>query len=79
MSKMIQIRDVPSWLHKELVRRAKSRNQTLTQYIQGVLECEVSRPPAHEVFERIHTRKPVTLDLPVAAVIRAARDRRQAF
>jgi hypothetical protein len=76
MSKMIQVRNVPGWLHKELVRRAKSRNQTLTQYVQDVLEREVSRPPSDEVFARIRGRRRVRLDRPVGEIIREQRERR---
>ena len=53
MAKMIQVRNVPDGLHRELVRRAKARRQALTDYIQGVLEKEVSRPPVNELVERI--------------------------
>ena len=47
---MIQVRNVPDRLHSELMRRAKARGQTLTDYIEELLEREVSRPPAWEVF-----------------------------
>ena len=73
---MIQVRNVPDALHRELVRRAEARGETLTQYIQGILEREVSRPPAAEVLERIRSREPVELDRPVAEVIREERARR---
>jgi hypothetical protein len=72
-AKMIQVRHVPAALHRELVRRAKARGETLTQYIQGVLEREVARPPAEEVFARIRSRAQVSLDRPVAETIRAER------
>jgi hypothetical protein len=78
MSKMIQIRDVPPWLHRELVRRAKARGQTLTQYLQGVLEREASRPAAEEVFARIHARRRVALERPAAELIRGERAKRGA-
>jgi hypothetical protein len=61
MAKMIQVRNVPNRLHRELVRRAKASGQTLTDYIQEVLEREVARPPANEVFERISSRAPIRL------------------
>jgi plasmid stability protein len=73
MSKMIQIRNVPDKLHKILVKRAAARNETLTQYIQQILEREVSRPPAEEVFERVQTRQAVHLDAPIADWIEAER------
>lgn len=77
MSKMIQVRNVPDRLHRELVRRAKARGQTLTHYIQEILEREVSRPPAEEVFERIARMTPVNLGAPAADLLRAERAERE--
>lgn len=70
---MIQVRNVPDRLHRELVRRAKSRGQTLTDYIQEILEREVARPPAHEVLRRIATHAPVDFGVSVAELIREER------
>jgi plasmid stability protein len=70
---MIQVRNVPDRLHRELVRRAKSRGQTLTDYIQEILEREVARPPAHEVLQRIATHKPVDFGMAAAELIREER------
>lgn len=61
MPKMIQVRNVPEDLHNELRRRAKLRGQSLTEYIEEILEREVARPPAEEVFARIRSREPVDL------------------
>lgn len=74
---MIQVRNVPEALHGELVRRARARGQTLTDYIQGILEREVSRPPAEELFRRIAGREPVDLGSPAADLLRAERSRRE--
>lgn len=74
---MIQVRNVPDELHRELTKRARTRGQTLTDYIQEILEREVARPPAREVFERIGSRTPVDLDRPVAEVIREEREGRE--
>ena len=76
MSKMIQVRNVPLRLHRELTKRARARGKTLTDYIQEILECEVSRPPANEVFERIASRPAVDLGRPAAAIIRGEREAR---
>ena len=76
MSTMIQVRNVPSWLHRELVRRAKMRGETLTQYVQRVLERDVARPPAEQVFARIRSRRRVRLGGTAAAVIRGERSKR---
>jgi antitoxin FitA len=76
MPKMIQVRSVPDKLHRELLRRAKKRGQTLTDYIQQILEREVARPPAEDVFERIARRTPVNIGRPIAEIIREERERR---
>ena len=70
---MIQVRNVPETLHRELVRRATARGQTLTAYIQEILEREVARPPVEEVLARIRAAEPVELDESPAEAIRAAR------
>jgi hypothetical protein len=53
---MIQVRNVPPELHDELVRRARLAGKTLTAYVQEILEREVDRPPAEEVFARTKAR-----------------------
>jgi len=73
---MIQVRNVPERLHRELVRRAKARRMTLTAYIEEILRREVSRPTMEEIFRRIESREPVKLDQPVAELIRAQREER---
>jgi plasmid stability protein len=78
MSKMIQVRNVPERLHRELARRAKARSQTLTDFIQEILEREMARPPADEVFDRVESREPVDLDISVAELIKADRSEREA-
>lgn len=74
--KMIQVRDVPSRLHRELVRRAKRRGQTLTDFIEEVLEREVARPEAEEVFERVRSRAAVELGESAAEILRSERSRK---
>ncbi len=78
MSKMIQVRNVPDRLHRELSRRARARGQTLTDYIQELLEREVARPPAVEVFDRIQARPPVKLGRSAAELIHEERAGREA-
>lgn len=77
MPTMIQIRNVPDRLHRELVKRARRRGQTLTRYLQDVLEREIERPPAEVVFERIESSPPSRLGRPVAELIREERADRQ--
>ena len=73
---MIQVRNVPARLHRELVRRARARGETLTQYVQSVLERGVARPDPEEVFDRIRGRVRVPLERPVVDIIRAERGNR---
>ena len=72
MPKMIQVRSVPDRLHRELVRRARKRGRTVTSYIREILEREVSRPLAEEVFEQIARATP-DLGRPAADFIREER------
>ena len=78
MPKMIQVRNVPDRLHAELVRRARAANQSLTDYVQALLEREVARPPVAELLERIGRREPVELERPASEIIREERTRREA-
>ncbi|MEO9037224.1 MAG: hypothetical protein ABI442_17115 [Gemmatimonadaceae bacterium] len=70
---MIQVRNVPDRLHRELLRRANQSHLTLTEYVERVLEREVSRPPVAEILERIASREPVDLGRPAADLLRAER------
>ena len=75
MSKMIQVRNVPDSLHRELLGRSRARGVTLTRYIQDLLEKEVSRPPATEIVERIAVRPGVALRQTAAEILREERER----
>ena len=73
MSKMIQVRNVPDRLHRELTRRATERGQTLTAYVQEVLEREASRPLLREWLEGIRKRGPIAPEVSSADLIKAER------
>jgi antitoxin FitA len=75
MARMIQVRNVPDRLHRELTQRARQRGQTLTDYVEQLLEREVSRPSREEVFDRIASRTPVDLRKSAAELIREERRR----
>jgi hypothetical protein len=74
MAKMIQVRNVSERLHRELSRRARSRGQSLTTYIEAILEREVSRPSREELEARIRSREPV--DVSVDDIVRWIRQDR---
>jgi antitoxin FitA len=74
MAKMIQVRNVSDRVHRELTRRARKRGQTLTGYIEELLEREVSRPSRDEWEARLRTREPVDVSIDeIVADIRAMR------
>jgi len=73
---MVQVRNVPDALHQELMRRARARGQTLTDFIQEILEREVARPQPEEIFHRIRGRTPVALPRQAAALVREEREKR---
>ncbi|MFN8102825.1 MAG: hypothetical protein U0U69_00015 [Acidimicrobiia bacterium] len=75
MARMIQVRDVRPELHAELMRRAKLRGMTLTAYLEEILEREVARPPADEVFDRIEARGRLGM-LTADAIVRMIREMR---
>ena len=70
---MIQVRDVRSALHAELVRRAKLRGMTLTDYVESILEREVALPDADEWLAQVLSREPAPAFADDAS-IRALRD-----
>lgn len=73
MSVMIQVRNVPDSLHRELVRRAEARGMTLTAYVQSILEREVGLMPLTDVVRRIAELEPIQSDYPVSDLVRADR------
>jgi plasmid stability protein len=78
MSKMIQVRNVPDRLHRELTRRARAGGETLTEYVERILEREVARPQSQEVFDRIARRSRVDLGETAAELIKRERAARKA-
>jgi len=78
MSKMIQVRNVPDRLHRELTRRARASGETLTEYVERILEREVARPVPQELFDRIARRSRVDLGKPAAELINRERTSRKA-
>jgi hypothetical protein len=73
MSKMIQIRNVPDELHRELKVRAAEQGLSLSDYVLGELEGLVGKPTMAEFVERIKQQEPVDLGISGAEIIRAQR------
>ena len=74
--KMIQIRNVPDWLHREIERRARAQGMTMTAFLQQLLEREVALPPVDDVFARVESHEPVDLGRPAAEFVHEGRAQR---
>ena len=74
MSKMIQIRNVPDELHRELKARAARAGMTLSDYLLRELRQVASRPELEDLLERIERRGPVRVPVPPSEAVRIERD-----
>lgn len=73
---MVQIRDVPDGLHRELKARAARAGLSLSDYLKNELEQLTARPDLAEVLERAERQAPGVPSSAVVAAIRADRDAR---
>jgi plasmid stability protein len=73
---MIQIRNVPDQLHRELKARAALNGMTLSDYLLGELRSLAARPTMREWLAETESLEPVETDETPAQAIRAERERR---
>jgi plasmid stability protein len=76
MSKMIQLRNVPDALHRSLKARAAMAGMSLSDYLLMEIKEIAERPTLTELRERLHQRKPITVQLDTARVVREGREAR---
>lgn len=76
MSKMIQLRNVPDALHRSLKARAALAGMSLSDYLLAEIKEIAERPTLEELRERLHKRKPVSVRLDTARVVRREREAR---
>ena len=76
MSKMIQLRNVPDDLHRSLKARAALAGMSLTDYLLAEIREIAERPTLAELQERLRQRKPVSVRIDTARLIREERDSR---
>lgn len=74
--KMVQVRNVPDPLHRELKARAARAGMSLSDYLLRELEAIASRPTREEILARIAARSPVEEPLGVAEALRDEREGR---
>lgn len=73
---MVQIRDVPDELHRELKSRAALAGMSVSEYLLMELRRALERPTRDELLKRLSKRAPVRARLPIAKAVRAERERR---
>jgi len=76
MSKMIQLRNVPDALHRSLKARAALAGMSLSDYLVAEIKEVAERPTLAELRDQLRTRKPVTLPLDTARLVREEREAR---
>jgi antitoxin FitA len=76
MSKMIQLRNVPDSLHRQLKARAAMAGMSLSDYLLSEIKEIAERPTLAEMRERLHQRDQVSAHIDTARLIREDRDAR---
>ena len=74
MNTMIQIRNVPEALHRELKSRAALAGMSLSDYLLNEIRQVADRPTLDQLRARLERRPAVTLSLAPAEAVRAERD-----
>ncbi len=74
MPKVIQLRNVPDALHRSLKARAALAGMSLSDYLLGEIKEVAERPTLAELRDQLRTRKPVTLPLDTARLVREERE-----
>ena len=76
MSMMVQIRNVPDGLHRQLKARAALAGMSLSDYLLGEIRRVADRPTLEEIRARLAGRPPATPSESPARAVRAERDGR---
>jgi plasmid stability protein len=75
MDVMIQIRNVPAGLHRELKSRAALAGMSLSDYLLQEIRQVAERPTLEQMRARLEGRAAATLSVTPAEAVRAERDR----
>jgi len=73
---MIQLRNVPDALHRILKSRAAMAGMSLSDYLLAEIKEIADRPTLAELRERLHKRKPLSVELDTARLVREERELR---
>lgn len=77
MGGMIQIRNVPSELHRKLKARAAIAGQSLSDYLLAEIRRSAEVPSREEIVERLRRLPRIDIGESAAEVIRAGRRERE--
>lgn len=72
---MIQIRNVPQKIHRQLKSRAALAGMSMSEFILQELKRSLERPTREELLDRVASLPEVELRRSPAEVIREERDR----
>lgn len=76
MSTMIQIRNVPDGIHRQIKARAALAGMSMSEYILRELRRSLERPTRAELLDKLAELPPIDLDPPASQLVREERDRR---
>ena len=76
MPMMIQIRNVPDALHRQLKSRAALAGMSLSDYLLNEIRAVAERPTIDELRTRLESRSGMKSSVAPAEAVRAERDRR---
>lgn len=76
MATMMQIRNVPDKVHRQIKARAAMAGVSMSEYVLQELKKSLERPTREELLERLARLPVVELAPSPADLIRAERDRR---
>ena len=75
MSKMIQLRNVPEAVHRQLKAKAALEGMSLSDFLIREAKLIAARPTMEEMRRRLQALPPVKLKTSPADIIREMRDR----
>jgi antitoxin FitA len=76
MGTMVQIRNVPESLHRQLKSRAALAGMSLSDYLLSEIRQVAERPTIDELRARLRSRSETAPSLAPAEAVRAERDRK---
>jgi len=76
MKKMLQIRNVPEKLHRELKAKAARLGLSLSDYALNELKPAVKRPSVDEILDELRAMEPIRPSVSAAELVRQERDSR---